>query len=114
MDNLNYSNLEIQDYLRSEKLTTKDKMLLFQLRTRMISVSHNFGNKSKLCPLCLSVPDNQQHIIECFMIIGSNKNLIFNIAVPQYSDIFSEDLTKMKQISKIFTAALRTKEILTS
>ena len=46
MSNLKYSELKIQDYLKSEKLSTKEKLLLFQLRTRMIPVSHNFGNKS--------------------------------------------------------------------
>ena len=45
--------------------------------------------------------------------MGSNKNIIFEIEPPQYSDIFSDNLSKLKQVSKLFGSALRTKEILT-
>ena len=111
---LKYSELKIQGYLKSENLSTKEKQLIFPLRTRMIPVSHNFGNKTKQCPLCLMGPDSQQHILECFIIRGSNKNIIFNTEAPQYNDIFSKDETKLKQISKIFSLALRTKEVMTA
>ena len=48
----------MQPYLRSDKLSTEIKKLLFKLRTRMFPIKSNFSSlykNSLLCSLCKSV-----------------------------------------------------------
>ena len=39
---LTYNKNKVQPYILNEKLTTKEKQLLFKLRTHMIDVKENF------------------------------------------------------------------------
>ena len=48
---LKYEKLEMQSYLKSQKISLKKKKILFKARTRMLNVKSNFGDKSS-CPLC--------------------------------------------------------------
>ena len=43
----NLKSFQLQSYLSSEKLSTKEKKLLFSLRTRSINVKRNYKNKYK-------------------------------------------------------------------
>ena len=77
-------------------------------------MSSNFGDKNKTCPACLISCDNQEHLIECVAIKCFNKTVLYNQESTQYMDIFSENLSKLKEASKLFAAALKTRKILTS
>ena len=68
MSNLNYSDLQLQTYLSENSISTRHKKLLFKLRTRMLRVGHNYGNKCP-CPMTgCSEPDQQQHVAQCDII----------------------------------------------
>ena len=112
MENLNYDELKTCEYLLSKEFNITEKKLLFKLRTRMIAVAANFGNKSKLCSLCLLDSDNQEHLVSCFMIKGSSKTLLFNESSFKYRDIFSSDINRLKEATKIFYSALKTRDII--
>ena len=114
MENLSYEEIKIKGYLVSEKLTLQEKKILFQLRTNMAPVGSNFGDKNKTCPACFIASDNQEHLIECVAIKCLNKTVLYNQASAQYMDIFSEDVSKLKEVAKIFSAALKTRQIITS
>ena len=114
MENLSYKEIKIKEYLVSEKLTLPEKKVLFKLRTNMAPVSSNFGDKNKTCPACFIACDNQQHLIECVVIKCLNKTVLYNQASVEYMDIFSEDLSKLKEAAKIFAAALKTRQSITS
>ena len=74
-------------------------------------VGHNYGNKTE-CPLCFIENDQKQHLISCFIIKTHNPFVLANINNSEYSDIFSENIQKMKNITELFSSALRTRDIL--
>ena len=66
LKSLKYTRLELQTYLTNEnKLTTKEKQVLFRWRSHMISVKHNMGKKDATCPLCKGANDTQYHLLTC-------------------------------------------------
>ena len=68
MKNINYDNLKMQTYLKSDNTLSNDKkFLLFKLRTRMTKLKMNFKNMyvDQICPLCWLHEDSQSHIMEC-------------------------------------------------
>ena len=76
---------KMQDYLTSSKLTTEEKQLLFQLRTRSYDCKANYKNlyKNQLaCSIC-GEEDNQPHLLSC---IRTTQGL--DLKNVQYSDIF--------------------------
>ena len=76
---------KMQNYLTSSKLTTEEKQLLFQLRTRSYDCKANYKNlyKNQLaCSIC-GEEDNQPHLLSC---IRTTQGL--DLKNVQYSDIF--------------------------
>ena len=58
---------KIQDYLITSQLTTEEKQLLFQLRTRSYDCKANFRNlynNQLACSIC-GQEDNQSHLLSC-------------------------------------------------
>ena len=90
MDNLQYEELKIQNYLKDENITVKEAQNLFKYRTKVARFKENFKNmyEEKGCPFCLIQPDTQSHCVQCPIIKES-----INIK-GDYSDIFSEDIPK--------------------
>ena len=111
IQHLKYYELAIQPYLTSSKISTRMKKCLFQFRTRMTSVGYNYGNKV-VCPLCLLGKDDQEHLFKC-IIMKINSKEIFNITDEKYQDIYSMDIDKLINISKICESAIRTRSKLT-
>ena len=111
MDNLEYDSLKTQEYLHSNDINIKMKKLLFKLRCHMIKVGFNYGKKIE-CPLCYIEVDQQHHLISCFIIKAHNPSVLENVNNCQYSDIFSPDIQKLKNIAILFQTAIRTREIL--
>ena len=86
LDNCEYKELKIRNYLKSDKLSSRKQKLLFKLRTRMIDVGNNYG-KINLCPLICIALDDQQHIFKCKQL-NSTLEVTNNF---NYEDIFSEN-----------------------
>ena len=81
------ANGKIQDYLISNKLTTEEKQLLFQLRTRSYDCKANFRNlyKNQLaCSIC-GHEDNQPHLLSCTTTTQG-----VDLTGIKYSDIFGK------------------------
>ena len=70
MDNIQYTKLKIQTYLKSRNISLKEALTLFKMRTRMAEFGENFkaGADAVLCPLCLDDLDNQSHMFKCKLI----------------------------------------------
>ena len=110
MDNLKYEEIKTSKYLLSEKITIAEKKVLFKLRTRMMPVSSNFGDKTRRCQICSIDFDNQQHLIDCFILKSYNKTFLFNDISFEYSDIFTDNILQLKEAAKTFLSALKTRE----
>ena len=106
--NIHYTNLELQQYLKTDKISLRRKKLLFRTRTRMLRVESNYGKKQS-CPVCLSSSlDNQEHLINCSVLKISCPELI-NIK-SSYDDIYSKDIEKMSEVIRMIEIAIRKRE----
>jgi hypothetical protein len=67
MDNLTYTELKIQDYLKAEDISVQEARNLFQYRVRVANFKENFGQKfqNKGCPFCFVHLDTQSHATQC-------------------------------------------------
>ena len=107
--NINYTKLEIQDYLKSQKINLQKKKILFKARTRMINVNKNFGNSSP-CSLCNLNEDDQSHLLECIFIKLESSIVQENKNKCEYQDIFGNDIVKMNNVAELLQQALRARE----
>jgi hypothetical protein len=84
MDNLVYSELKMQNYLKSEEIPVPEAQNLFKFRVGVAQFKENFGDRydNKTCPLCSISLDTQVHSQQCVMV--KQKITIEG----SYSDIF--------------------------
>ena len=88
MENLHYTDLKLQNYLKDSKIPVAEAKNLFRFRTRVAKFKENMKNSylSSACPLCFVQPDTQQHSVECVVVKT-------NIQIEgDYKDIFSENI----------------------
>ena len=109
LKHLKYNKLEMQEYLKCQKISLKKKQTLFKARTRMLNVKSNFGNKST-CPICTLKIDNQSHLLECVVIKLNSPQVFENRDKCEYEDIYSTDVSKLKNVANIIYEAIRTRE----
>ena len=102
----NLTSFKLQNYLKTNKLSKKEKKLLFSLRTRSIDVKRNYKNKYKFNMKCRLCDDDQEdesesHYLKCLKILENidNKDEILNV---KYEDIYSQNIEKQISITKIF------------
>ena len=79
------ANDKIQDYLITSQITTEEKQLLFQLRTRSYDCRANYRNlyKNQLACFICGQEDNQSHLLSCTTTTQG-----LDLSEVQYSDIF--------------------------
>lgn len=100
---LQYSDLILQPYLTSDTINLRLKKLLFKLRTRMVPVGWNFGQKV-ICQVC-QLPDSedsQQHVL-----VNCDKTKSETIKESEYDDLFTERVERLSEIVKEFDVSLR-------
>ena len=106
--NIKYKNLEMQKYLKTGKIFTNRKKLLFKIRTKMLNVGKNYG-RNVMCPICLRKDDDQIHLTKCTIILnaltiqGSNINL---------EDAFETNMDKANEISIVIEKILQKRELI--
>ena len=100
--NILYSKFEMQGYLQGNTLDTREKKLLFQIRTRMTDLKINFKNSytELSCPLCARDDDSQEHVLVCTVLL-KNTSFVASGTV-EYSHIFHSDVSKQSAITRIF------------
>ena len=112
----NLGNFSLQEYLKSENLSTNEKKLLFSLRTRSYDVKSNYKNKFKFnmqCRYCEneSEVESEVHLINCSKI-SENIDPDVDLADACYDNIFSEEIEDQVSITKVFNNIQRTRNIL--
>ena len=99
---------KIQDYLTTSQLTTEEKQLLFQLRTRSFDCKANFRNlhnNQLACSIC-GQEDNQSHLLSCTTITQG-----FDLTGVQYSDIFGT-VEQQVRITKLLMQVSNKRKVL--
>ena len=116
VESVNHKSLELQKYLQPQNVESIQlSKFLFQARTRMLDVKCNFKNKysgNQLeCPLKCSLEDTQEHLLLCKKL--DLKQITEQL--PQYEDLFSEDMNKQLKAGKILEERYkRRKKLLSS
>ena len=115
LDDISFNKLEPQKYLHDSRLNSSEMKLLFKLRTRMFECKENFKNKYKndsflYCQLCLVSVDNQNHIMNCFVLKNSVPELHNNKNI-QYKHLFGTNDQQVKFI-KLIDKVIKIRNIL--
>ena len=89
LDNLFYTELKMQDYLRLKNMSSAEAKAIFSYRTRSAKYSANYPGTDGLkpCPLCFIHLDCQPMALQCPVI---KDDVTINI---KYSDIFDCDVS---------------------
>ena len=88
MDNLKYSEIKLQQYLRDPKISVAEAKNLYRYRTRSAKFKENMktGYQCTPCPFCSVQPDTQIHSVQCTVVKS-------RITVQgKYFDIFKENI----------------------
>ena len=97
---IQYDQLRMQKYLLPHSMPIQLAKFTFLSRIRMLQVGANFkgSNPNPVCPLCKSSYDSQNHLLVCPSLIENDE---ICKEMPNYDDIFCQNLTKMSQIRNI-------------
>ena len=109
---VDYNKFEMQDYLKSDLLTTYQKKLCFQLRTSSYPVYKNipYLKEDTLCPCCLLFEDTMSHQLVC-STIHSNTNKICN-RIVSIEDVFSRNIENQAKLTSVFEQAIKRRKII--
>ena len=110
MDNLEYTELNIQQYLNSTKIYPQLAKNIFKWRTRMVNFKCNFKNGSAdtLCPLGCQDEDLQENILKCQVILNNITSIASSDVV--YANIFSKQVQKIKVTIELLQKAFKVRE----
>ena len=89
MENLEYTEIKLQNYLSNDSITVQEAKNLFKYRTRVAKYQANMKNNPKLsltCPFCKVQPDTQIHSAQCH-VVQSKVDVRGN-----YKDIFLDNI----------------------
>ena len=88
MDDLFYSGLKMQPYLKENLFSLIQARKVFSFRTRMAKFGENFGGQNGHipCPMCFLHLDNQPMAFQCPEIKKTIK------VCGKYEDIFDNDI----------------------
>ena len=90
MSNIDYKQLQMQNYLTLPNMTVRLAQTVFNYRVRMANYGDNFrhGEEIIICPLCGNHSDSQ------FLGYSECKTISEHITLRgNYSDIFNKSLT---------------------
>ena len=110
MKNLQYKSLEIEQYLSSTSIYPQVAKEAFKWRTRMINFKMNFpnGTDNIKCPLGCMHNDSQEMMLSCSEIMLYFPE--FKSSSMNYSDVFSNNPIKIKNITNILEKIFKKRE----
>ena len=110
--NLKCEDLKLAEYLKSPVFDTKQKKLLFKLRSRTIDVKMNFPGQHKnlMCRSCELVPESQGHLLQCPKLVTKLNYLCGKTSKLNEYDIYSDDISKQEIIVNIYSDLLEVRE----
>ena len=109
MNGLVYTKLEKASYLSSPLFNNENVKLLLALRTRTVKgIKNDFRGmyQDNLCPLSCDTPDTLQHLLECPVLQQYHTSQEASISDIRYTDVFSENVRKQKQATKLYSELL--------
>ena len=112
LSHVQYSELSMQNYLKSENLNVHQRKLLTHFRSKMVKVKANYSKmyESLNCQLCLQSDivkeDTQEHLTICTYLSQPGD---IDIGT-EYSDIYCEEPDKYERITVLLEQKLKLRE----
>ena len=108
---LNCTEIKTAEYLKNPLFNTKQKQLLFKLRSRTLDVKLNFPGQHRdlLCRSCGLYPESQSHILQCPQLVTKVEYLKGNTSRLNENDIY-KDIMKQQTIVNIYSDLLEVRE----
>ena len=100
----------MKEYLKTDKLNTEEKILLFQLRTYTFDCKANYPYKfgdNLSCQLC-NQKDEQQHLLKCLPTTSG-----INLSDIKYENLFGTAEEQIN-IAKVFKKVTQKRKLLLS
>ena len=102
-----------QTYLKSRLFNTESRRVLYALKTRTVEgIKGDFKNmyQEQLCPLGCGDIDTLQNLLTCSVISSKLHTDMLATHSIQYEDIYSEDITKQKEVTELYSQLLQIRE----
>ena len=95
-----HKQIEMEKYMKPGQTSIQESKFLFMIRTRMLEVKGNFRSKwsDVICPCCKTEEDKQQHLLTCLSL---NADGVITGSLPDYNDLFSDNLSRQVELSRI-------------
>ena len=108
---LDCSVMKVADYISDSRLTTKNKQLLFRLRSRTLDVKKNFGGKfeNSWCTSCGLFQETQGHLLQCTPLVKNLNYLVGKTSKLNENDIYGS-MEQQIQIVNIYSDILQERE----
>ena len=113
MSGLIYEKFEIMHYLNSPLFSCESRKLLLALRTRTVEgIRNDFRGQYKdiLCPLGCGELDTLENILSCTKLKIHHTSDNVATSECKYSDIFSSDVAKQRQVTELYQQLLELRE----
>ena len=105
------TQLKIAEYLKNSRLSTKQKQLLFKLRSKTLDVKQNFPGQHR-DTWCISFghfPESQKHLLQCPQLVTELAYLSGKTFKPNEKFIYG-NLQQQEIIVKIFEDIIEVRE----
>ena len=98
-------------YLNDSKFSTREKRLLFKLRSKTIYVKKNFPglNKDEWCVSCGLFPESQSHLLQCPELVVHLGYLSWKTSTLNGNFIYG-NIEQQQAMVKIYTDILEVRE----
>ena len=117
LDGLNYTELSMKEYLKSDLITPDKAKSLYKYRVRSAKVKNNMksAHSDLNCPLCdktgLQHLDDQHNLLHCRELVKTSLATVDGKCCP-YEDIFSENVQKMSIAVDLLDKSMELRETL--
>ena len=114
MSRAKYSELKLQDIYQSKEIDSFSAKRLFMWKFRMFDLADNFKSKysNLVCQLCGDHEDKDSLLLSCSKIREEVSSIRTN-NTSVYTDLYSDNIEKVKEIGHLLDAAFsKRKELL--
>ena len=108
---LEYNEVKPAKYIVDSRFTTKQKQLLFRLRSKTLDVKHNFKHQhtNLWCISCGLFTETQSHLLQCPALVTNLKFL--NVKTSKLNENFIYgNLEQQEMIIKIYSDIIEVRE----
>ena len=99
------------EYIKNPALTTREKQLLFKLRSRTLDVKQNFSRQyeNPWCTSCGLFQETQAHLLQCPEIVPKLKYLNLNFSKLNENLVYGNSVQQQMMVN-IYSAILEVRE----